>query len=66
MKKEGDTKKKSIGKTISWRIVATLTTMTLVFIFTGKLILAFEVGLIEVIVKMILYYFHERIWSRVK
>lgn len=54
---------RSATKMISWRFFATLTTMILVYSFTGNLTLSFGVGLIEVIAKMVLYYFHERFWN---
>ena len=57
---------RSITKGLSWRTFATLTTMALVFIFTGKLILALGIGLFEVIAKLLLYYAHERTWNRIK
>lgn len=57
--------KRSMMKTISWRIIATLTTMTIVFLFTGKVALAAGVGMVEVITKMLFYYLHERTWNRI-
>lgn len=60
-----ESKKRSITKTISWRVLATLTTMMLVFIFTGDLSLMVGVGFFEVILKMIIYYFHERTWDKI-
>ena len=60
-----DTKIRSIVKTITFRILATLTTMLLVFIITKKLTLALTIGIIETIAKLILYYFHERIWENI-
>jgi len=65
-KKLYETHKRSIVKTISWRILATITTMSLVYIFTGELTTALEVGSAEVVLKLIKYYFHERIWNRIK
>ena len=53
---------RSVLKTLSWRMVATTTTFLLVFIFTGKLALSAGVGVTEVIIKLIFYYFHERLW----
>ena len=58
--------KRSFAKTITWRICATLTTMLLVWIFYRDLSVAFQIGLIEVVIKMIVYYGHERLWSRVR
>ena len=56
---------RSVLKTISWRFWATLTTMTLVYLFTGRLDTAFYVGGFEIIAKIILYYVHERAWNRI-
>ena len=60
-----ETKTRSILKTISWRILATLTTMILVFVFIGEIEVALSVGALEVIIKMIVYFFHERAWNKV-
>jgi adenylylsulfate kinase len=60
-----ETKKRSILKAISWRTWATITTAVLVFIFTGRFALAITIGLLEVIAKMVLYFFHERLWQRI-
>ena len=54
---------RSIAKSTSWRIVATLTTTLLVFLFTGDLTVSIGVGSIELLVKMALYYLHERMWN---
>lgn len=61
-----ETKTRSIVKTISWRILATLTTVVLVYIFIGDTTIAFTVGGIEVILKMLVYFVHERIWDKLK
>ncbi len=60
-----ETHMRSLVKAISWRIVATLTTIFLVFAFTGDLILSSGVGLTEIIAKLIVYYFHERLWNAI-
>ena len=61
-----ESKIRSIVKTISWRILATLTTVTLVYIFIGDTKIAFTVGGIEVFLKMLIYFIHERIWDKLK
>ena len=53
---------RSVSKGISWRIIATITTVTIVYIITGEINTALEIGAIEVIAKIIIYYFHERVW----
>lgn len=56
--------KRHILKTITWRIIGTLDTMTLSWIITGSLKIGMAIGGIEVITKMILYYLHERVWYK--
>ena len=55
---------RSVAKAISWRIVATLTTMFLVFVFTGNLVVSGGVGLTEIFAKVFIYYVHERVWNK--
>jgi uncharacterized membrane protein len=54
---------RSLMKTLSWRIVATLTTVLLVLVFSENLALATLVGITEIIVKSVIYYVHERVWN---
>ncbi|BDW92992.1 DUF2061 domain-containing protein [Allomuricauda sp. XS_ASV26] len=58
--------KRSIAKSISWRVVGTLDTIIISWLVTGTLSLAFSIGLVELVTKMILYFFHERIWNSIK
>tara|TARA_R100001369_G_scaffold91655_1_gene133590 strand:+ start:780 stop:1040 length:261 start_codon:yes stop_codon:yes gene_type:complete len=58
--------KRSILKTISWRVVGTLATVTISYFITGTLALAFSIGGIELVSKMVLYFFHERAWNNLK
>jgi uncharacterized membrane protein len=59
-----ETASRSVAKSISWRVLATLTTFTLVYIFTGQIETALTVGGLEVFVKMAVYYLHERGWNQ--
>ena len=61
-----ETHTRSVIKTISWRVLATVTTMSLVYIFIGDATIALSVGGIEVILKMLIYFFHERTWNKIK
>ena len=54
---------RSLLKAISWRIVATLTTTLLVFIFTGDLVISGGIGVSEFLLKIFIYYVHERVWN---
>lgn len=59
-------KRRSIIKTISWRLWATVTTIALVYFFVGEVKVAFAIGGIEIIIKMLLYFLHERWWNTIK
>lgn len=58
--------KRTVMKTISWRIVGTLATVVISYGITGTLALAFSIGAIELVSKMALYFFHERAWTTIK
>ena len=60
------TKKRSLMKTFTFRILATIVTFLLVLVFTGSLVLSFGIGLIDLVAKTLLYYGHERFWDGVK
>ena len=57
-------KSRSVGKTISWRVLATCDTILISYIITRSFTIAATIGSIEVITKMFLYYFHERAWNK--
>ncbi len=50
-------------KSVSFRLIATLTTIVLVLAFTKDIIASFQIGAIEFFGKIALYYFHERLWN---
>lgn len=56
---------RSILKGFSWRIVATLTTIIIAYLITGKVDDALKIGGYEFFIKMFVYYFHERAWQMV-
>ena len=60
-----DTKKRTMAKTITWRITASLTTFLIAWVLTGDILVGASIGSIEAIAKIFLYYFHERIWLNI-
>jgi len=58
--------KRHLAKTITWRFVGTIDTMVLSWIISGNPIFGLKIGVIEIVTKMTLYYFHERIWFNTK
>lgn len=57
---------RSLVKSISWRLIGTLDTILISWLVTGTLSLAFAIGSIEMLTKMVLYFFHERLWNTIK
>ncbi len=57
---------RSVVKSLSWRIIGTLDTIVISWIITGELALAFSIGSIELVTKMVLYFLHERLWNSIK
>ena len=50
-----ETNKRSLVKGVTWRIVATTTTMVIVYVFFGRLDLAIATGLLESVLKIGLF-----------
>ena len=55
---------RSVLKAASWRVLATSTTIVIAYAITGKINDALEIGAVEVVAKMAIYYFHERAWAK--
>ncbi|MDJ0646944.1 MAG: DUF2061 domain-containing protein [Flavobacteriaceae bacterium] len=59
------TKRETLFKTVSWRIVAT----SMTFVISGAVLNSFNevalyIALTELFTKFVLYYIHERVWLR--
>jgi len=61
-----ETNKRSIVKGISWRVIATTTTILIVYFFFDRLDLAIAAGMIETVLKVGLYWAHERAWFKIR
>ena len=61
-----ESNKRSIAKAVSWRITGTLDTFLISWLITGEVLLASGIAATEVVTKIFLYWFHERIWNRVR
>jgi uncharacterized membrane protein len=60
-----ETKTRSLMKAISWRCLATLITFSIAFFLTGQTVIALEIGFLDLVIKLITYFFHERVWGRI-
>lgn len=74
-------KKRALAKAFTWRLIGSMDTMLIAYIlmtFFGQSTdtdmckdsssnaqIAFSIGIVEVISKSFLYYFHERMWTRI-
>jgi adenylylsulfate kinase len=61
-----ETNKRSIVKGITWRVIATTTTIIIVYVFFDRLDLAIAAGAIETVLKIGLFWMHERAWFKVR
>ncbi len=57
---------RSILKALSWRVVATVITFLTAWLFIGTIETAIKIGLLDTIIKLGSYYYHERFWLRLK
>ena len=60
-----DTHRRSIAKTISYRILATIVTWLIAWALTGQLSKGIQIGLVDGITKLLGYFLHERAWARI-
>jgi uncharacterized membrane protein len=58
--------RRSIAKALTWRVTGTLDTFLLSFLITRQLKFALAISATELVTKIVLYYFHERIWEKVR
>lgn len=57
---------RSFAKALSWRVTGTVDTMLISFLITKEWKFALSIGFVELFTKIVLYYFHERIWDKIK
>ena len=57
-------RRRHLAKTITWRLIGTVDTILIGWVVTGDPWIGVQVGGVEMVTKMVLYYFHERAWFR--
>ncbi len=57
-------RKRHAIKAVTWRAVATSTTVVIAWWVTGDFSVGLEVGAVEFFAKLALYYLHERFWYK--
>ena len=61
-----DTGVRSLAKAISWRITGSIDTFLVSWLITGQALLASGIAFTELLTKVLLYWFHERVWNRIQ
>ena len=56
---------RSVLKALSWRVLGTLDTLLVSYILIGEIALATSIASVDFITKLVLYFFHERIWNKI-
>jgi uncharacterized membrane protein len=56
--------KRHIAKAISYRFLGSVQTVMIGYILTGSIYISSIAGVVELVVKPIIYFIHERIWYK--
>lgn len=59
-----DSRGTSLAKAVSWRLLASATTVLIAWLITGSIRAGAAIGGVEIVAKFGLYYAHERAWQR--
>ena len=57
---------RKLTKALTWRVLGTGSMVVLALIITGDVNTALSIGAADVVLKSLLYYFHESIWDNIK
>ena len=60
-----DSTKRSLVKTLTWRVIASIDIVLIAWLVIGDISVALSIGGIEFFTKLIFYYIHERWWAHV-
>ena len=60
-----DKKYRSLLKAVSWRIFAVLITFSITLMITGNVLIATTIGILDSLIKIFVYYIHERTWEKI-
>lgn len=61
-----DKPKRSLIKTITWRITGSGATFGISYLILGNFVIAGSIATIQLVTNTVLYFIHERVWDRVK
>lgn len=52
-----------LKKTLTWRVVASITTGAVTYLLTGNVVTSLSVSFANNVIKTALYWLHERLWG---
>jgi uncharacterized membrane protein len=61
-----DTARRSLVKTISWRLTGSGATFLISYAIAGNFTVAGTIAVIQLVSNTVLYFLHERVWNRIK
>lgn len=60
------TKRRSLAKSLTWRVIAIISTLLIGYAMTGSWAFALSLTLVSNLINFVLYYVHERVWLGVR
>ena len=59
-------KRRSLAKSLTWRVIAIVSTLLIGYAMTGSWAFALSLTLVSNLINFVLYYVHERVWLGVR
>jgi uncharacterized membrane protein len=59
-------KKRSLAKSLTWRVIAVVSTLLIGYAMTGSWAFALSLTVVSNLINFVLYYVHERVWLGIK
>lgn len=60
-----DSTKRSLAKTISWRLTGSTATFIISYIILGDITSSSAIAVMQLTVNTLLYFVHERVWNKI-
>jgi adenylylsulfate kinase len=57
---------RSLAKAVSYRVFGSLSTAAIFFVYSGDVKLSVGIGALDSVVKIFLYFCHERLWNYIQ
>jgi uncharacterized membrane protein len=58
-------RRRTLAKTLTYRTLGVVVTASVAWLLTGKVAMALGIGASDTLVKIAVYYLHERLWIRI-